>query len=90
MYPSVPPRSERICIKGRACAMNSQPYDAQTPLRVATWNCNMAFRNKCEQLLSLAPDIAVIQECERPSAGPTSAQAQSCGAATTYTRDWPS
>ena len=30
----------------------------------------MAFRNKCWQLLSLAPDIAVIQECEKPERWP--------------------
>lgn len=33
-------------------------------LRIITWNCAMALRNKWEQLISLTPDVAVIQECE--------------------------
>jgi exodeoxyribonuclease III len=32
--------------------------------RLVTWNCAMALRNKWEQLISLAPNVAVIQECE--------------------------
>ena len=35
-------------------------------LRILTWNCQMALRKKHELLASLRPDIAVIQECERP------------------------
>ena len=50
--------------------MNSKLSNTQTRLRVATRNCNMAFRNKCERLLSFAPDIAVIQECEKPERWP--------------------
>lgn len=34
-------------------------------MRIITWNCNRAFRNKVEVLLDLKPDVAVIQECER-------------------------
>ena len=39
------------------------------PLRVVSWNCNMALnrvgrgRTKAERLLALEPDIAVVQEC---------------------------
>ena len=32
-------------------------------MRVVTWNCNMALHKKCEPLMELRPDIAVIQEC---------------------------
>lgn len=35
--------------------------------RLVTWNCNMAFRNKKDQLLEYDPDVLVIQECENPS-----------------------
>lgn len=34
--------------------------------RVVTWNCNMAFRKKYEQILKYDPDLLVIQECENP------------------------
>ena len=33
-------------------------------MRVATWNCNMAFRRKCVRLMALKPDLAIIPECE--------------------------
>jgi exodeoxyribonuclease-3 len=36
------------------------------PLRIVTWNCNMALRHKFEALLSLRPDVAIIQECAEP------------------------
>jgi hypothetical protein len=36
------------------------------PLRVVTWNCNMALDRKFERLLSLRPDVAIIQECASP------------------------
>lgn len=36
-------------------------------IRFVTWNCNGALRKKWEHLARLAPDIAVIQECEDPS-----------------------
>jgi exodeoxyribonuclease III len=35
-------------------------------MRIITWNCNMAFRNKAEAVLKYKPDILVIQECEHP------------------------
>jgi hypothetical protein len=38
-------------------------------LRIVTWNCNMALRHKFEALLSLRPDVAIIQECAEPGAG---------------------
>lgn len=36
-------------------------------MKLATWNCNQAFRKKQRQLLELDPDIAVVQECENPA-----------------------
>ncbi|WP_135823265.1 endonuclease/exonuclease/phosphatase family protein [Halorussus ruber] len=33
---------------------------------LATWNCNMAFRKKQDQILQYNPDVLVIQECENP------------------------
>lgn len=35
-------------------------------MKIITWNCNMAFRKKAEKMLSFAPDILVLQECEQP------------------------
>jgi hypothetical protein len=32
-------------------------------MRIAIWNCNMAFHQKYQHLLSLNRDIAVIPEC---------------------------
>lgn len=36
-------------------------------IRLATWNCNQAFRQKQYHLLDLEPDIAVVPECEHPA-----------------------
>lgn len=36
-------------------------------IRLVTWNCNMGLRDKFEQLLTLEPDIAVVQECADPA-----------------------
>jgi endonuclease/exonuclease/phosphatase family metal-dependent hydrolase len=36
-------------------------------MRLATWNCNQAFRRKQHHLLDLKPDIAVVPECEYPA-----------------------
>ena len=36
-------------------------------MKLVTWNCQGAFRKKAHQLAPLAPDLAVIQECECPS-----------------------
>jgi hypothetical protein len=36
-------------------------------MKIATWNCNMAFRKKRRQLLDHDPDVLVIQECEDPA-----------------------
>jgi exodeoxyribonuclease-3 len=33
-------------------------------MKIVTWNCNMAFRKKAENILALEPDILVIPECE--------------------------
>lgn len=33
---------------------------------IATWNCNMAFREKKDLLLKYDPDVLIIQECENP------------------------
>lgn len=35
-------------------------------MKIATWNCNMAFRKKAPLLLPFNPDILVIPECEHP------------------------
>jgi len=36
-------------------------------MRIVTWNCNMAFRNKRAEILDWDPDILVIQESESPA-----------------------
>ena len=36
------------------------------PMRIITWNCNMAFRKKAGAILSYRPDILVVPECEHP------------------------
>ena len=33
-------------------------------MKIISWNCNMAFRNKIPLLLKLNPDLLFIQECE--------------------------
>lgn len=33
-------------------------------MRIVSWNCGGAYRNKIDKILELEPDIAVIQECE--------------------------
>lgn len=35
-------------------------------MKIITWNCNMAFRNKAELILQHKPDILVVPECEHP------------------------
>ena len=35
-------------------------------MKIATWNCNMAFRKKAAFLLAEKPDIVIIPECENP------------------------
>jgi exonuclease III len=35
-------------------------------MRLITWNCQGAFRKKYGQIARTSPDLAVIQECERP------------------------
>lgn len=38
-------------------------------MRLVTWNCNLSLSRKLPTLLSLRPDIAVIQECEEAPTG---------------------
>jgi len=35
-------------------------------MKILSWNCNGALREKFEQLLDIDADINVIQECEDP------------------------
>lgn len=35
-------------------------------MRLVTWNCRMAVHRKMDALLSLQPDVAVLQECAHP------------------------
>jgi exonuclease III len=35
-------------------------------MRLITWNCQGAFRKKADIILTLRPDILIIQECEHP------------------------
>jgi exodeoxyribonuclease-3 len=38
----------------------------RTLVRIVVWNCNMALHRKCDALLALRPDVAVVCECAAP------------------------
>lgn len=35
-------------------------------MKLISWNCQGAFRKKADAILSLSPDILIVQECEHP------------------------
>ncbi|MCJ8164602.1 endonuclease/exonuclease/phosphatase family protein [Pontibacter sp. E15-1] len=39
-------------------------------MKIVSWNCNGAFRNKFEHLIEFKADLYIIQECEDPARTP--------------------
>ncbi|MFZ1746757.1 MAG: hypothetical protein WBO24_09830 [Nitrospirales bacterium] len=39
-------------------------------MKIVSWNCNGALRNKWQQLSTFGADIYVVQECEDPKQSP--------------------
>ncbi len=38
-------------------------------MRLVTWNCNLSLSRKLPRIVALAPDVAIVQECERDVLG---------------------
>jgi len=53
----------RFC--SRFCHMQRRTKEETLPLRIISWNCNMAYAAKQEDILAFHPDVVVLQECSR-------------------------
>jgi exonuclease III len=44
----------------------TKDFQVIKPMKIITWNCNMAFRKKAAVILAHKPDILIVPECEHP------------------------